>query len=80
MWYDAGHWRMRAEELRTFADDAIDPGARAIMLRIAADYDRLVKHCEDATTVEALMLRVAGDYDRLLERPRKQGTTEEAAE
>jgi hypothetical protein len=74
MRHDAAHWRTRAEELRTFADDASDPGARAIMLRNAADYDRLAKHSDDAAAVGALMLRVASDYDRLIERPRKQGT------
>jgi hypothetical protein len=74
MWHDAAHWRMRAEELRTFADDAIGPGARATMLRIAADYDRLAKHSEDAAAVDALMFRVASDYDGLIKRPRvKQG-------
>ena len=45
-----------------------------IMLRIAADYDRLAKHSDDAAAVDALMLRVASDDDRLIERPRKQGT------
>ena len=37
------HWRMRAEEIRTLADDAEEATARAMMLRIAADYDRLAK-------------------------------------
>jgi hypothetical protein len=41
------HWRMRAEEIRTLADDAEEATARAMMLRITADYDRLAKWAED---------------------------------
>jgi hypothetical protein len=36
-------WRIRAEEMRTTADDTHDPIERAMMLRIAGDYARLAK-------------------------------------
>ena len=38
---DPGHWRLRAEEARTVADQMTHEEARAIMRRIAMDYDRL---------------------------------------
>ena len=50
------HWRMRGEELRTIADDASDPAARAMMPLIAADYDRLARHVDD---------RASDDIERL---------------
>ena len=38
------HWRLRAEETRTVADQMTHEDARTIMRRIANDYDRLALH------------------------------------
>ena len=35
----ATHWHRRAEEMRALAEDADDATVRAMMLRIAADYE-----------------------------------------
>jgi hypothetical protein len=47
---DAHTWRMRAAETRALADElhAIEP--KAIMLRIAADYDKLAEWAEKNST------------------------------
>jgi hypothetical protein len=42
-------WRMRAEEMRTLADEAHEALVQAMMLRIAADYDRLAALAEERT-------------------------------
>ena len=44
--WDPQHWRFRAEEARTVADQMAHEEARTIMRRIANDYDRLAKFAE----------------------------------
>jgi hypothetical protein len=39
-------WRVRAEEARRVADQLSDPQAKAMMLRIADDYDRIADHAQ----------------------------------
>jgi hypothetical protein len=43
---DAEHWRARAEQTRSLVRHINDREASAILLRVAAEYERLAEHAE----------------------------------
>jgi hypothetical protein len=53
------HWRMRAEKMRTLAEETDDPTVRAMMLRFAATYDRVAGQAADPAQQDSIMFRRA---------------------
>ena len=53
------HWRLRAEAMRTLAEEANVSTVRAMMLRIAANYDRLPERADDRAAHDSIMFRTA---------------------
>jgi hypothetical protein len=47
---DAEHWRSRAEQTRSLVRQINDHEAGAILLRVAAEYERLAEHAEELTS------------------------------
>ena len=58
-WQNAHMWRVRAAETRALADEMKEPEPKAIMLRIADDYDRLAGWAEKSLS-GSLIFRRAG--------------------
>ena len=71
---NAKHWRMRAEKMRTLAEEAVDSTVRAMMLRIAADYDRLAESADNRAAHDSIMFQTAEvKPESLPETPSKSG-------
>jgi hypothetical protein len=51
----ATHWRMRAEKMRTLTAEARNPAVRAMMRRIAADYDRFARNADDRAAQDSII-------------------------
>ena len=54
---DPEHWRSRAEEARSVAEQLSDPEAKRTMLRIATEYELLAEQAERQPTKESSAAR-----------------------
>ena len=52
---DPKHWRDRAEEVRSLADQMSDPVTRRIIKGIADDYEKLAKRAEERMRLGVLI-------------------------
>jgi hypothetical protein len=59
---DPEFWRLRAEEVRSIADDMKVIGAKALMTRIAAEYERIA----DLAEKRLLRERIADFFEQRL--------------
>jgi hypothetical protein len=60
--------------MRTLAEEAIDSTVRAMMLRIAADYDRLAESADNRATHDSIMFQTAQmKPESLSQTPSKSG-------
>ena len=49
---DPSHWRQRAEQMRKLAGEAKDAETKRIMMKVAADYERLAIRAEQRSKGE----------------------------
>jgi hypothetical protein len=58
--YDPKHWHDRAREMRSIAEQLKNPEAKATMLRVAADYEKIAQ-----TAIERLLLQARSASERM---------------
>jgi hypothetical protein len=75
-WHNAHTWRMRAEETRALAGKMKEAEPKAIMLRIADDYERLVAWAEWAFQIAGCKMTDAQVYPLKTRRDRSRWTSQ----
>jgi len=58
----ARHWNLRAEEMRSLAEEANDQTVRRMMRRIAADYDWLAEKADDRAVQDFIESAAVSDH------------------
>jgi hypothetical protein len=57
---DPDFWRARAEEARSFAEQIADYGSKAVLFRIAVDYERIAARAATLTNMSVLRSKSKG--------------------